>query len=238
MSVQFRSRFRLFSLVGAGVLLAIVSMGQFPPPHFGDPVPGLTAAQLTRFNVGVAQFEEVEDVPGGLGPVFNDVSCAACHSVGAVGGGSTTLVTRFGMQSHGQFDPLTQFGGSLIQVNGIGKFGSVNFVGEVVPPQANVVAKRRSIPLFGLGLVDAVPDQVFFQIAQMQRMGNPAVAGQVAIVTDVASGQQRVGKFGWKCQNATLLSFAGDAYLNELGATTPMFPNENCPQGNCSQARF
>ena len=56
------------------------------------------------------------------------------------------------------------------------------------------------------------------------------------VVVDVASGQQRVGRFGWKCQNATLATFSGDAYVNEMGITTPMFPDENCPQGNCSTA--
>src|SRR5581483_10776875 len=44
----------------------------------------------------------------------------------------------------------------------------------------------------------------------------------------------RVGRFGWKAQEPTLLAFAGDAYLNELGVTTPLFPTENCPQGNCA----
>ncbi|HEX3446874.1 MAG TPA: di-heme oxidoredictase family protein [Isosphaeraceae bacterium] len=58
-------------------------------------------------------------------------------------------------------------------------------------------------------------------------------AGRVNIVVDQASGQQRVGRFGWKCQQATLFTFSGDAYLNEMGITTPLFPAENCPQGKC-----
>ena len=98
-------------------------------------------------------------MPEGIGPVFNDVSCAACHSTPAVGGGSTTIETRFGRMLNGQFDPMTEFGGSLIQKQGIGLFNGVNFVGEVVPPQATIVAGRRTTPLFGLGLVGAVPDR-------------------------------------------------------------------------------
>ena len=64
---------------------------------------------------------------------------------------------------------------------------------------------------------------------------SPATAGRVNFVLDVASGEQRAGRFGWKCQNATLATFAGDAYVNEMGITTPMFPAENCPQGNCTE---
>src|SRR5262249_27852558 len=51
--------------------------------------------------------------------------------------------------------------------------------------------------------------------------------------TGQPSSDTKVGRFGWKCQQATLFTFSGDAYLNEMGITTPMFPVENCPQGNC-----
>jgi CxxC motif-containing protein (DUF1111 family) len=57
------------------------------------------------------------------------------------------------------------------------------------------------------------------------------VRGRAAVVTDVASGKSRVGRFGWKAQQATLLSFAGDAYLNEMGVTNRFFPTENAPNG-------
>ena len=74
--------------------------------------------------------------------------------------------------------------------------------------------------------MDNVPDQTLITLAQQ-------TGGRVNFVVDVASGQQRAGRFGWKCQQATLFSFSGDAYLNEMGITTPLFPDENCPQGNC-----
>jgi CxxC motif-containing protein (DUF1111 family) len=50
------------------------------------------------------------------------------------------------------------------------------------------------------------------------------------MVTD-ANGATRVGRFGWKAQVASLHTFSGDAYLNEMGFTSPEFPNENPPQG-------
>ena len=96
------------------------------------------------------------------------------------------------------------------------------------------MAQRRTTPLFGLGLVDNVPDSLLQEIAELEQEHTPDTAGRVNFVLDTASGQQRVGRFGWKCQEATLFSFSGDAYLNEMGITTPMFPVENCPQGNCA----
>src|SRR5262249_48046309 len=104
------------------------------------------------------------------------------------------------------------------------------FVGEVVPTVANVRTGRRVNPLFGLGLVDAVPDQTLLNLAQLQQNLTPATAGRANVVPDVTSGQQRVGRFGWKCQIGTVLTFSANAYLNELGVTTPFFPNENIPQ--------
>jgi CxxC motif-containing protein (DUF1111 family) len=96
------------------------------------------------------------------------------------------------------------------------------------------MAHRRTTPLFGLGLVDNVPDVFLQQVAAQEQARTPETAGRVNMVLDAASGQLRVGRFGWKCQEATLFSFSGDAYVNEMGVTTPLFPVENCPQGNCA----
>lgn len=126
-------------------------------PDFGDPIAGLTPAQQALFADGKEDFEEVEEAADGLGPVFNGTSCAECHSSPAVGGTSATFETRFGRILNGRFDPMTEFGGSLIQTTGIGPQGSCDFAGEKVPPEATIVAGRLTTPLFGLGLVDAVP---------------------------------------------------------------------------------
>jgi CxxC motif-containing protein (DUF1111 family) len=213
--------------------------GSGVPPHvvagFGAPLRGLTTAEQERFDAGLDAFEEVEVPADGLGPVFNDASCAACHTAGATGGGSELVETRFGKTTAGGgFDPMTEAGGSLIQTTGIGVAGACTFTGEVVPADASVVAGRRTTPLFGLGLVDAVPDATLFALARKQARFQPATAGRPHVVFDIPSGKQRVGRFGWKNQVATLLHFSGDAYLNEMGITTPFFPDESCPQGDCA----
>ena len=139
-------------------------------------------------------------------------------------------------------------GGSLLQDHGIGPQPALNpadpasffdFVAETVPAEVNVTAGRRTTPLFGLGLVDAVPDAEIRAIAAVQRFYAPSVAGKVAVVTNLTTGKPAVGKFGWKNGNPTLLQFSADAYLNEMGITSPLFPDENCPQGDCSMmARY
>src|SRR5438874_633230 len=63
---------------------------------FGAPLPGLTAAELAAFNAGKEAFSEADDAASGLGPIFNNLSCVACHSAGAPGGASAITVTRFG----------------------------------------------------------------------------------------------------------------------------------------------
>ena len=206
----------------------------------GQPLPGLTAAQRAGFADGLGEFTDIDTVDDGLGPAFNERSCAACHATPAVGGGSTRMVTRFARRVGGVFDPPAAFGGSLIQDHAIGATdGSPHtFSPETVPPMATMVVHRRTTPLFGLGLVDATPDADFVTLAQMELERGDGVAGRVNFVDNIRAGMKTAGKFGWKAQVPTLFQFAGDAYLNEMGITTPDFPNENCPQGNCAELTF
>lgn len=199
---------------------------------FGQPLAGLTSAQLVAFADGRADFVERETPATGLGPIFNDVSCAACHSAPAVGGASGRTVTRFGHTAGGVFDPLAALGGSLLQdrsLQGVPR--------ETVPAAANTVARRVTTPLFGAGLVEAIPDSAI--VLGTLRAKPAGVAGKVSMVRDVASGEMRVGRFGWKAQHATLLAFSADAYANEMGITNRFFPEENAPNGNAAAiARF
>src|SRR5262245_48124075 len=194
------------------------------PTQFGHPLPGLTTSQLADFAVGLDAFQEPDTPQSGLGPIFNGLSCVACHSLPAVGGSSPTNETRFGRLVNGQFDPLTELGGSLLQ-----QFAIDPDCQEVIPAEANVVAQRQTTPLFGLGLMEAIPDSDILQSALCRN--TDGVTGRASLVQDVVSGQQRVGRFGWKAQQATLLAFSGDADLNEVGITSRRFPHENAPNG-------
>jgi hypothetical protein len=125
----------------------------------------------------------VEDtVATGLGPIFNNVSCLACHSAPAAGG--TILETRFGRLVRGQFDPLAALGGSLLQDRAIDPTGSH-------PPEANVIAKPMTTPLFGAGLTEGIADGAILKNAWPPCPDG--IAGRAAIVTEVTTAQQRVG---------------------------------------------
>ena len=101
---------------------------------------------------------------------------------------------------------------------------------ETIPAQANTIAHRQTTPLYGAGLVEAIPDSAIELGAATPKPNG--VNGKAALVTDEATGQVRVGRFGWKAQHATLLTFAGDAYTNEIGITNRVFPIQPAPNGN------
>jgi len=83
-----------------------------------------------------------------------------------------------------------------------------------------------AIPLFGAGLVEAIPDETLRALEDPFDRNGDGVRGRAAIVTDPVTGTPRVGRFGWKAQHATLLAFAGDAYRNEMGITNDVFRQE------------
>jgi len=193
--------------------------------RFGVSLAGLNAGEVADFEAGKVEFLNVEDIAGGLGPIFNDVSCVACHFQGGAGGASNTLVTRFGRVTNGVFDPLVGLGGPLLQKRAI----APEYL-EIVPREANVVARRMTTPLFGAGLLEAIPDAVISAYAAAAKPDG--VKGRAAMIKDPVSGETRVGRFGWKAQHATLDGFAADAYLNEMGVTSRYFPEESAPNGN------
>lgn len=191
-------------------------------PRMGSPVPGLTAGEFDRFVKGKVEFDHQLTNAEGLGPTFNDTGCAQCHAVPESGGGSNLFVTRFGVEAtqSSAFDPLDALGGSLLQAHAIDPQCL-----EFVPPEANVTANRLTPSVFGAGLVQAIPDGTLQAIAT----GNGGVAH---IVQPLEGGPTKVGRFGWKAQVATMLTFSGDASLNEMGLTNALVMTENAPNGN------
>ena len=196
-----------------------------PAPNFGGPLAGITASQLTDWKIGKNQFEASMNPNNGLGPIFNNVSCVACHSGPATGGSSPINATRFGLTSNGNFDPLTQIGGSLLQTRALKPNGV-----EVIPSQANTVAHRNTQPLFGLGLIEAIPASTILTGVRTTPVNG--VLGRAAMVTDPVTGKKVLGRFGWKAQQPTLLAFSADAFANEMGITNRIFSTENAPNGN------
>jgi len=191
-------------------------------PRMGEPLPGLTRAEYEGFVAGKLAFGERLTNATGLGPIFNDRSCQICHALPAAGGFSAFAVTRFGRRDGDTFDPMLSHGGSLLQHKTISVASE-----EFVPPEANVTARRITPQLFGSGLVEALPDSALAETPE--RAGS---AGWTRPVELLEGGEPRLGRFGWKAQLATLLSFSADAALNEMGLTNRLLPVENAPNGS------
>ena len=172
-------------------------------------------------------FAEVEAADDGLGAHFNDSSCANCHPIpgkALPGGGSAVTELRAGHVEGGTFVPAA--GGTLITLKAL-----PGFTAEVdaLPESENVRDRFISPSLFGLGFVEAVPDETFREIAreQAEKTGN-RIRGLVREVDVLeASGKKAVGRFGWAVQHASLLSFSADAYRNEMGITSKLQPVDN-----------
>lgn len=193
-------------------------------PRPGEPLAGLTAAQLERFYIGRSAFDQHFQAGEGLGPTFNQDSCGACHN-DPLGGSGSILVTRFGRVEKGSFDPLEGLGGSLLQAQGI----SLSCA-EVVPAEANVVAQRVTPSTMGFGLVEAILDD---DILAGELSPPAGVDGRVHWVEVFETPLvPRVGRFGWKSQMASVLSFSADAALNEMGLTNRFLVEENAPNGD------
>lgn len=188
----------------------------------GDPLPGITPTEFSEFRLGLEDFTEVETPEEGLGPAFNGTSCAACHNVPTIGGTSLVVETRAGYRTTSGHNGLNGEGDTLMHLFSV----PPHKCQPVTPDDANVFARRAPLPVFGAGLVEAIPDEAILALEDpFDRDGN-GVRGRASIVMDVATGTRRVGRFGWKAQQATLLAFAGDAYRNEMGITNDLFPRE------------
>jgi CxxC motif-containing protein (DUF1111 family) len=187
-----------------------------------------------------AKFEEVESVKDGLGPLYNAQSCRECHQSPVSGGGSQVTELRVGHEgAHHRFEnaeiPIAHgteviTGRTLVNDRAICPSGAfpTTEIQERVPDTENIRTTRLSLSLLGDGFVEAVADQTFIELARKQcKKTHRKICGQVMYVPIIeAPGQTGVGRFGWKDQHASLLSFSGDAYLNEMGITTRLFPDE------------
>jgi CxxC motif-containing protein (DUF1111 family) len=260
-----------WSHVGCVVLFAVASSAgcggrEEPNVPTGKASRGLTALggslpgiSDVEFAAAKANFQQFEGIADGLGPIFNERGCAACHTNGQIGGAGQQVERRFGRFVSGAFDPLAEEGGSLRQLFSLGNFNNPAFQGgppgnpslcsvpvEVEPADATVRAGRLTTPLFGLGLVDAMPDSFFDALAAAQPAAIRGVARRFPVLLpDVQDGAQivgglRIGRFGWKANVPTLQQFAADAYLNEMGITTQScvggrsindFATESAPNG-------
>src|SRR5216110_1972423 len=187
-----------------------------------------------------AKFDDTETIADGLGPLYNAQSCRECHQNPTSGGTSQVAELRVGHQGsdhlfHNPEIPIAH-GAEIITGRTLVNHRSIcpnatfpdTEIQEHVPASENIRTTRVSLGVLGDGFVEAVADETLVALAQKQcKESHRKICGQVIYVPIVeAPGQTGVGRFGWKDQHASLLSFSGDAYLNEMGITTRLFPDE------------
>ena len=230
------------SLTGSALFaLALVSIApQSPeaPTGFDNKSNGIV--DDATHQADQVKFDEVEGIDDGLGPLYNAQACRECHQNPTSGGPSQITELRVGhLGPDGHFQnpsiPIAHgteiiSGRSLVNDRAIcpsGAFPNAE-IQERVPETENVRTFRTSLNLLGDGFVEAVADDALRDLARDQcRKNHGKICGQALSVPIVeAPGQTGVGRFGWKDQQASLLSFSGDAYLNEMGITNRLFPEE------------
>src|ERR1700730_10054332 len=186
------------------------------------------------------KFDEVEQISDGLGPLYTAQSCRECHQSPVSGAASQVTELRVGHNGpDGRFRtpeiPIAHgaeviSGRSLVNDRAICPNAAFpdKDIQERVPETEIIRTLRLSLNLLGDGFVEAIADQTLIDLAEQQcKSSHRKICGQVLYVPIVeAPGQMGVGRFGWKDQHASLLSFAGDAYLNEMGITNRLQPNE------------
>ena len=217
--------------------LPAYSLGNEAPAGFDDSSNGYVNDRVFANDRDV--FDEVEDIGDGLGPLYNAQSCRECHQNPISGSSSQITELRVGHLKGNNFQtpevPIQHgrviiTGRSLINDRAIcpnGKFPSGE-IQERVPLTETIRTFRTSLNLLGDGFVEAVDDQTLIDLAKSQRTSTRGtIHGQVIYVPVLeATGVLRIGRFGWKDQQASLLSFAADAYLNEMGITSRLLPDE------------
>src|SRR3954471_20302967 len=181
-----------------------------------------------QFDADRATFEERDEIADGLGPVYNAQSCAECHQSPVTGAGSQVSELRAGhLDVFGNF--VDAPGGSLINDRAVNAR-----IQERVPGTEDIRAFRMSTNVLGDGFVEAINSNAIIAIANAQPgQSSGQIAGQfIQVPVLEAPGNVRVGRFGWKNQNSSLLSFSADAYLNEVGITNRLLLTENTSLGN------
>ncbi len=196
---------------------------------FDQPFPGLTSDQRLAFARGDAAFEKSFSFKQGLGPIFNQSACESCHPSDGKSHPRTNLI-RFGRNLGGMFDPLLEFGGPQLQERSI-----PGVPPEIIPAHANAISVRGGPPVFGMGLIEGIPNGRILAHADPDDKDGDGISGRPNFVaapnwiTEKAGPYdgKYLGRFGRKAGVAFLLQQVATAYLQDMGITSEFLPQEN-----------
>lgn len=194
---------------------------------------GITQRSGDTFAHDQQIYEQTHDPSTGLGPVFNARACVDCHQNPVSGGSSQFTEIRVGHKdASGNFvNPTVLINDGADSIAGrsiINDRAICPQAQEHVPATEEIRALRAVLNTLGDGFVEAIDDNTLRSIAANQvDQSEGRIHGEVIEVPVLeAPGQNRVGRFGWKNQHSSLLSFIGDAYLNEMGVTNRLRPKD------------
>lgn len=191
----------------------------------GTPISGLNARETRLFNKGLAVFATPFTQETGLGPLFNSNSCAACHDDPVLGGYGDSAEVHVAAYHPGQAcSTLDAGGGPVVQQHATDILIALGILKEPDLVGSTATALRTTPIIFGLGLLDAVPDRVIRDLARIRYP--EGVHGRPA---NLPNGH--VGRFGRKASVSSLAEFNAGAFWNEMGVTNRLNPVEGTMAG-------
>jgi CxxC motif-containing protein (DUF1111 family) len=231
---------RLVTAVLTAIFSVVFLLAQSPshtpaeaPAAFDDQTVDTTFVSAADHTLDQSKFDDVEKPADGLGPIYNAQSCRECHQSPQSGAVSQVTELRVGhLDPHGRFqNPTISINDGQDQITGrtlINDRAICPEIQERVPETETIRTNRLSLNTLGDGFVEAVSDDTLLALSEQQcRSSHRKICGQALRVPVLeAPGETAVGRFGWKDQHASLLSFAADAYLNEMGITNRLLRDE------------
>ncbi|MXW06098.1 MAG: c-type cytochrome [Gemmatimonadetes bacterium] len=192
--------------------------------NFESPLEGMSPSLNAVFIQGDENFERTFTVEEGLGPIFNNVGCESCHP--ADGRGTPELgFTRFGLGG----DPAAELGGPQHQDKAI----------PGVPLEEMPSGMERTFrmppPVFGVGMIEAIPAWVILSRADPNDLDGDGISGRPNMVhaAEFVSGSHvgggpglQLGRFSRKAQVSSLLQQVAEAYHQDIGITSDFIPVE------------
>ncbi len=245
---------------------------------YEQPSAGLTPENFDKHGEGDLAFEAVFVTPPatinpGLGPLFNNASCAGCHIRNGRGlpeksqllvrvsdsrenqENQQTAASDYYREAEASFDNAPPVAGLGTQIQDQGVYGhppeatvEIRWVEEqgqyddgtnysLRSPLAKISQRdgkplsiqvmtslRIPPPVFGLGLLEAIPEATILELADPEDNNQDGISGRPNKVWDVVQEKVVLGRFGWKANNPNLLQQTASAYVNDMGVTNPMFP--------------